>query len=99
MRPNTMLLVTYILWNFMPSTCKGEGFSNVESDEISVSAGNFHTCAIEARVGDEFGGPVRCWGLRTNGQSSPAHGVYVQLSSGHLHTVLLESTKPWSVGD
>mmetsp|Transcript_20551 Transcript_20551/g.25196 ORF Transcript_20551/g.25196 Transcript_20551/m.25196 type:complete len:307 (-) Transcript_20551:297-1217(-) len=58
-------------------------------DEISVSSGNFHTCAIELRLGIELGGPVKCWGYNDMGQSSPPPGTFLQVSSGHFHTCAL----------
>jgi len=70
-----------------------DGFHS-DVDEISLSAGHYHTCAIEARAGVEFGGTVKCWGYNSHGQSSPPSGIFVQISSGHMHTcgILLDET-------
>lgn len=50
----------------------------------ALSAGYYHTCAIEYRQGVEVGGGLRCWGQNTHGQTSPPPGVFTQVSSGHL---------------
>jgi len=62
-----------------------EGF-HLDIDEVAVSAGHFHTCAIEYRPGIDFGGPLRCWGTNTKNQASPPPGVFVQISCGHMHS-------------
>jgi alpha-tubulin suppressor-like RCC1 family protein len=61
------------------------GFHN-DLDDVSVSAGYFHTCAIEARPGQDFGGTLKCWGDNKHGQSDPPEGTFVQVSAGFYHT-------------
>lgn len=50
----------------------------------SLSAGYYHTCAIEHRQGVDTGGGLRCWGQNTHGQIFPPPGVFKQVSSGHF---------------
>ncbi|MGB0591301.1 MAG: hypothetical protein ACPGU1_16615, partial [Myxococcota bacterium] len=45
-----------------------------------LSAGHRHTCALT------FEGRARCWGLDSEGQSSPPEGAFIALSSGSWHT-------------
>eukprot|EP00957_Ditylum_brightwellii_P144103 10979628-Ditylum_brightwellii.AAC.1 len=74
----------------------------LDIDEISVSAGHFHTCAIEYRSSIDFGGPAKCWGRNDRGQtSSPAGAMFAQVSCGHLHTCALgvnETLSCWGAG-
>lgn len=56
----------------------------LDVDEVMMSTGYFHTCAIERRAGVDIGGPLRCWGQNDRGQASPPPGIFVQVSSGHL---------------
>ena len=55
----------------------------VDADIYSLSAGHYHTCAIEYRQGVDIGGGLRCWGQNTYGQARPPPGVFRQVSSGH----------------
>ncbi|GMH51999.1 hypothetical protein TL16_g05285 [Triparma laevis f. inornata] len=67
-------------------------------DDISVSAGHFHTCAIESRPGVEFGGGIKCWGDDVVGQATPPSGIYVQVSAGYMHSCAVgidEQVKCW----
>jgi len=76
-----------------------DGFYS-DVDEISLSAGHYHTCAIEARQGVEFGGSLKCWGYNSHGQSDPPPGIFVQVSSGHMHTCAVsidETVQCWGV--
>ena len=57
------------------------GFHN-DLDDISVSAGHFHTCAIESRPGGEFGGGIKCWGENAHGQATAPSGIFVQVRFG-----------------
>ncbi|GMI04423.1 hypothetical protein TrRE_jg13276 [Triparma retinervis] len=73
------------------------GFHN-DLDDVSVSAGYFHTCAIEARPGQDFGGTLKCWGDNKHGQSDPPEGTFVQVSAGFYHTCAVgidEQVKCW----
>lgn len=59
---------------------------HLDIDEVFISAGHFHTCAIESKPGLDFGGPIKCWGSNSRYQSSPPVGLFAQVSCGHLHT-------------
>jgi alpha-tubulin suppressor-like RCC1 family protein len=48
----------------------------------SISAGHFHTCALEQRQGVDVSGALRCWGQNKFGQASPPAGIFQQVSSG-----------------
>lgn len=73
------------------------GFHN-DVDEIYVSSGHFHSCAISHVPGLDFGGPIKCWGYNDHGQSSAPSGTFVQVSSGHFFTcgvTIDETVKCW----
>jgi alpha-tubulin suppressor-like RCC1 family protein len=53
---------------------------------IQVTAGLFHTCAIQ-QVNASGAGPVQCWGDNFYGQASAPRGVsFTQISAGDYHT-------------
>ena len=55
----------------------------LDVDEVTLSAGQFHTCVIKERLGVvDFGGAMECWG---NHQFIPP-GIFVQVSAGHSFT-------------
>lgn len=62
-----------------------------QKEDTSLSAGQFHTCAIEARVGITYGGPIKCFGYNGMGQASPPPGMFIQVSSGHSHTCAIRT--------
>jgi hypothetical protein len=67
-------------------------------DEISVSSGHFHTCALSTAPGVEFGGPLKCWGSNDFGQADAPEGTFVQVSCGLHHTCAVaidETVKCW----
>ena len=78
-------IVTFIHLSRITSNDLPEGF-HLDIDEVFVSAGHFHTCAIESKPGLDFGGPVKCWGSNSRHQSSPPVGQFAQVSCGHLHS-------------
>ena len=105
----TFHVLPFFLFHFIQtiSTCLAytnlpNGF-HMDVDEIFLSAGHFHTCAIEYRPGIEFGGPVKCWGHNAFGQTnSPIAGTYVQVSCGHTHSCALninETISCWGNGE
>ena len=54
----------------------------LDVDEVTLSAGQFHTCVIKQRSGvvdDDFGGAIECWG----DQQFIPPGIFVQVSAGH----------------
>ena len=54
----------------------------LDVDEVTLSAGQFHTCVIQQRPGvvdDDFGGAIECWG----DQQFIPPGIFVQVSAGH----------------
>jgi hypothetical protein len=55
------------------------------TDDASLSAGHFHTCAIEQRSGVSVGGPIKCWGNGDLGQTTPRPGMHTQVSCGRSH--------------
>ena len=57
-------------------------------EELSISSGSFHTCALERRQGVDIGGALRCWG-QGPGQTSPPPGIFRQVSSGDLFSCAL----------
>jgi len=62
-----------------------EGF-HVDIDEISISSGDQHVCAIQYRPGIDYGGFAKCWGHNGHGQAKPPPGRFMQISSGHFST-------------
>jgi alpha-tubulin suppressor-like RCC1 family protein len=73
------------------------GFYN-DLDDVSVSSGYYHTCAIEHRPGIPFGGPLKCWGSNDFGQLNHPSGSFVQVSCGHLFSCAVsldETIKCW----
>ena len=62
-----------------------EGF-HVDIDEISISSGDQHVCAIQYRPGIDYGGFAKCWGHNIHGQAKPPPGRFMQISSGHFST-------------
>eukprot|EP00968_Pinguiococcus_pyrenoidosus_P013535 scaffold1227_cov256-Pinguiococcus_pyrenoidosus.AAC.3 len=51
-----------------------EGFHS-DLDEVSVSVGQNHACAIEYDPALPMGGRLRCWGSDTEGQTEPPEYV------------------------
>jgi alpha-tubulin suppressor-like RCC1 family protein len=62
-----------------------------QREDTTLSAGQFHTCAIEARVGVTYGGPIKCFGFNAMGQASPPPGMFIQVSCGHSHTCAIRA--------
>ncbi len=54
----------------------------VDIEDMFLSAGHFHTCALENRPGVAIGGGIKCWGDNRKGQTSSPPGIYKQISSG-----------------
>eukprot|EP00899_Mesostigma_viride_P026466 jgi/Mesvir1/7003/Mv09139-RA.1 len=55
--------------------------SSCQLDRTVLSAGSFHTCAVEA------GGAARCWGWDSFGQSSPPRdALFRSVTSGNRHS-------------
>ena len=93
MRSRSAVLPRFLVPLLLPLLAKGDnGFPSLPTgfhhdlDDVSVSAGYFHTCAIEARPGQDFGGTLKCWGDDAHGQASPPEGTFVQVSAGFYHT-------------
>ena len=59
---------------------QGPGATPAPTPTPSVSAGRFHTCAVEAD------GSVVCWGDDEEGQASPPGGEFLSISAGWAHT-------------
>jgi hypothetical protein len=51
---------------------------------LQVSAGLYHTCAIQGLYGDV--GPVQCWGDNYYGETTPPAGDFKQVTAGGYHT-------------
>ena len=51
---------------------------------LQVSAGLYHTCAIQGLYGDV--GPVECWGDNYYGETTPPAGDFKQVTAGGYHT-------------
>ena len=59
---------------------------------IQVTAGLYHTCAIQQVDSEGAAGPVQCWGDNDYGQSSPPRGVsFTQITAGDAHTCGLKA--------
>ena len=46
----------------------------------SIAGGVYHACAVRSD------GTLACWGLDTNGQSTPPAGTFTQVAAGGSHT-------------
>lgn len=57
-------------------------FVVLDNEDKFISAGFFHTCAIESRPGIEIGGGIKCWGDNSKGQISSPPGIHRQISCG-----------------
>lgn len=84
------LPITLLLWSFVPFRCHSAEIP-FQTEDTSLSAGRFHTCAIEARAGVNRGGPVKCFGSNAMGQASPLPGMFIQVSCGHSHTCAIRA--------
>jgi alpha-tubulin suppressor-like RCC1 family protein len=51
---------------------------------LQVSAGLYHTCAIQGLYGEA--GPVECWGYDYYGEATPPAGDFKQVTAGGYHT-------------
>ena len=52
----------------------------------AITAGGFHTCAINET------GTLECWGLNEDGQASPPTGQYTAITAGGFHTCAINET-------
>ena len=89
----TIIFIVSALFLALPVAAESETVESVQPegfyldvDEVSISTGHFHTCALELRPGVDFGGPVKCWGYNDRGQASPPSGILIQVSCGLRHT-------------
>ena len=55
-----------------------------------VSAGGYHTCAIQQYFG-ATGGAIDCWGRNDFGQAIVRTGLFTQVSAGGFHTCALRA--------
>ncbi|DAZ95155.1 TPA: hypothetical protein N0F65_009864 [Lagenidium giganteum] len=73
----------------------------LDIDETSIAAGIEHSCAIHTQSYDDVGGKVLCWGDDNAGQSSPPSGLFIQVSTGRLHSCGIridETVQCWGMG-
>ncbi len=56
--------------------------SLLDNEDKFISAGYFHTCALERRSGVQIGGGVKCWGDNRKGQLNSPPGIHRQISCG-----------------
>ena len=56
------------------------GYGSCVVTFMSVSAGGFHTCGLEA------GGTIVCWGYNGDNQATPPAASFTSVSAGDLHT-------------
>ena len=90
MRSYKLLFILTIFYTLNAAESKDDrDVFNLRSDHHLISSGRFHSCGIDKRPGIEIGGTVKCWGHNDQGQASPPHGIFVQVSSGHFHSCAL----------
>jgi len=90
--PRLFAIITLVLWSLVTNT---QSPTRVQAAELqpdaitvttAVSAGSYHTCILRSN------GTAACWGDRSDGQATPATGVFTQINSGDMHTCALRDT-------
>ena len=66
-------------------------FDLLSNEDKIVSAGSYHTCALERRPGIEIGGGIKCWGDNRKGQTSSPPGIHRQVSSGKFFSCAISA--------